>query len=213
MRLADFILSNIEPILVDWEAFARENWPGGSADPATLRDHAEDILRGAARDMASKQTANAQEAKSKGQGEASGPSDAVDEASTVHAAGRVKSGFDVVLLVAEYRALRASVLRLWRADLPAPDQNDIADITRFNESIDQSLMKAVIGYSREVDRSREMFLAILGHDLRNPLNTISLIANVISLQGKVDAETLSMIKQINSSESAMARIINDLLIR
>jgi hypothetical protein len=41
MRLADFILQNIEPILAEWEAFARSIWPGQAADPATLRDHAE----------------------------------------------------------------------------------------------------------------------------------------------------------------------------
>jgi hypothetical protein len=39
MRLADLILSNIEPILAEWEAFARGIWPGSAAAPATLRDH------------------------------------------------------------------------------------------------------------------------------------------------------------------------------
>ena len=46
MRLADFILANIEPILADWEAFARGIWPRGtSVYVAALRDHAEAILR------------------------------------------------------------------------------------------------------------------------------------------------------------------------
>ncbi|MDQ3441148.1 MAG: sensor histidine kinase, partial [Planctomycetota bacterium] len=38
MRLADFILTNIEPILAEWEVFARGVWPGAATDPATLRD-------------------------------------------------------------------------------------------------------------------------------------------------------------------------------
>ena len=33
MRLADFILANIEPILVEWEAFARSIWPGADDGP------------------------------------------------------------------------------------------------------------------------------------------------------------------------------------
>ena len=48
MRLADFILANIEPILVEWEAFARSIWPGRQTDPLALRDHAADILRATA---------------------------------------------------------------------------------------------------------------------------------------------------------------------
>jgi len=46
VRLADFILANLKPILVEWESFARGIWPNGAtADPAELRDEAEDILR------------------------------------------------------------------------------------------------------------------------------------------------------------------------
>jgi hypothetical protein len=44
MRLADFILANIEPILAEWEDFARRIWPAPlkdpGNDPAALRDHA-----------------------------------------------------------------------------------------------------------------------------------------------------------------------------
>ncbi len=44
MRLPDFITANIEPILADWEEFARGIWPGPATNPATLRDHAEKML-------------------------------------------------------------------------------------------------------------------------------------------------------------------------
>jgi hypothetical protein len=40
MRLADFILANIEPILAEWESFARSVCPGGEMDALELRDHA-----------------------------------------------------------------------------------------------------------------------------------------------------------------------------
>jgi hypothetical protein len=70
MRLADFILENVEPILVEWEAFARSVWPGAERDPVELRDHAKDILRATAWDMKSAQTTAQQSEKSKGDGEA-----------------------------------------------------------------------------------------------------------------------------------------------
>ncbi len=67
VRLADFILANVEPILAEWESFARSIWPhGATADPAEVRDEAEDILRATAVDMQSDQTAAQQAEKSKG---------------------------------------------------------------------------------------------------------------------------------------------------
>jgi hypothetical protein len=56
-------------------------------------------------------------------------------------------------VVSEYRALRASVLQLWRDSGPKPHDSDVADLTRFNESIDQSLVKAVSSYSKRVDQA------------------------------------------------------------
>ena len=73
MRLADFILANLEPILVEWEVFARTIWPSEAiADPAEVRDEAEDILRATVSDMQSDQTDAQQAAKSKGAGRARG---------------------------------------------------------------------------------------------------------------------------------------------
>src|SRR6185369_2130370 len=107
-----------------------------------------------------------QASKSQGHGGVGGAdSDRLDDASSVHGVGRVGSGFNVNEVVSEYRALRASVLQLWRESAPAPDLSDLDDITRFNETIDQSLAKAVAGYAHRVDQSRRMFLAILSHDL------------------------------------------------
>ena len=57
MRLSDFIASNAEPILAEWEAFARTHIPAGeSMDVAGLRDHAADILKAVARDLRTPQT-------------------------------------------------------------------------------------------------------------------------------------------------------------
>ena len=211
MRLADFILANIESILAEWESFARGVWPGAKTDPLALRDHAEDILRATASDMKSVQTATQQSDKSKGEGHAGADSVRVNGASDVHAVGRVSSGFNLLAVVAEYRALRASVIRLWRESAPAPDVRDLDDLTRFNESIDQSLTKAVGSYTQRVDRSRQMFLAILGHDLRNPLNSMMMSATALSRSGQLDAESSDIAAQISASAAAMARMISDLL--
>src|SRR4051794_30893014 len=106
MRLAEFILANTESILAEWDAFARSLTPGSAMDKLALRDHAEDILRATARDMISSQSVTQQSDKSKGHGDAGRGSVRLDGASDVHALCRVDSGFDLIEVVAEYRALR-----------------------------------------------------------------------------------------------------------
>lgn len=211
MRLADFILANIEPILMEWEAFARSLLPGADMTIVALRDDAGSILRATARDMQDRQSLKQQESKSKGDGGAGGAaSDRLDNASDLHGVERVGSGFHITDVVAEYRALRASVLRLWRESLPEPNVHDIDDLTRFDESLDQSLAHGVASYSRRIDESRQMFLAILSHDLRNPLSTIRTAAYLVSLDSQ-DRAIVDAISMINSSTDVMLRLISDLI--
>ncbi len=209
MRLAEFISANIEPILAEWEAFARSLLPGAKMTVLALRDDAESILRGTARDMQNPQSLQQQGSKSKGYGGAGGAeSDRLDNASDLHGVGRVGAGFQITELVAEYRALRASVLRLWRESLPQPDLNDIDDIIRFGESMDQSLSRAVSSYNKRVEQSRQMFLAILGHDLRNPLNCIRMATQLVTKEDPGSVEAISM---IDTSTDAIIRLVNDLI--
>lgn len=212
MRLADFILANVEPILREWDLFARSLAPGAAMEVLALRDHAEEILRACVRDMCTTQSQRQQASKSKGHGGAGGAaSDRLDDASSAHGVGRVGSGFNLNEVLSEYRALRACAVRLWRESRPASDLDDLDDVTRFSEAIEQSLAQAVASYTHRVDQSRRMFLAILGHDLRNPLNCISMSAQVASLQHEIDPESADALSQIETSVQAISRLIQDLL--
>jgi signal transduction histidine kinase len=217
VRLAEFITAHVEPILAEWESFARDIWPpGAAAEPAELRDSAEEILRAVVADMGTVQSARERSEKSMGRG-GSGPagttpqSDRLDHASQVHGAARVGSGLALPAVVAEYRALRASVLRLWRASRPDPDGHDLDDLTRFNEAIDQSLALAVDSFTHRVDAARKMFLGILGHDLRNPLSAITLTATVATADAGDRPELRQQLAQIVESATAIAELVTDLL--
>jgi signal transduction histidine kinase/ActR/RegA family two-component response regulator len=233
VRLADFILANLEPILVDWESFARSIWPKGAhADPAELRDEAGDILRLTAVDMQSSQTAVQRADKSRGRGIQEGDGNDLTQMSSSHGRGRVVSGFELWAVVAEYRALRASVLRLWRESEPVPDLHDLDDLTRFNESIDQSLTHAVRSYAKQVEHHREallaaeqaarkeaeaanaakdLFLATLSHEMRTPLNAIVGWLNILRHEDVATKHFADGLKVIERNTIAQAQLIDDLL--
>lgn len=231
MRLADFVEGNIEAILVQWEAFARGLWRGSPSGPAALRDHAEDILRATARDMRTPQSSAQQFEKATGDGSPGATSDDVDAASDLHAADRLDSGFYLAEVVAEYRALRASVLRLWRESQPTPDLRDLDDLTRFNESIDQSLTKGIDAYSRRAERNRTLlteehaartgaeaanrakdaFLATLSHEMRSPLNAIVGWAHILGAGECTKADVQRAVEVIQRNAATQARLIDDVL--
>ena len=58
---------------------------------------------------------------------------APETAAQTHAIMRAKSGFDIQQLASEYRALRASVLRLW-TDTYQFEASALDDVMRFNEA-------------------------------------------------------------------------------
>jgi hypothetical protein len=161
--------------------------------------------------MASTQTSAQRTNKSKGHRHHGQDSDALDGASDLHAVDRLGLGFDMLEVMSEYRALRASVLQLWRDSDPGVDERDVDDLTRFIESIDQSLAKAVASYTKRVDQARDLFLAILSHDLRNPLNSIAMTAHVVPHLANDPAEALECSHQIARGMSVMERMISDLL--
>lgn len=178
MRLADFILRHMDAILLEWEAFARTQLPAAAdLKPLALRDHAQQILVAVAKDLSQAQTRKEQVEKSTGH--APKLVGAPETAAQMHALLRARSGFDIKQMVAEYRALRASVLRLW-IDAFAPDGHREDDMIRFNEALDQAIAESVDFFSMQVDLARNLFLGMLGHDMRSPLQTIQTTASYLA---------------------------------
>jgi signal transduction histidine kinase len=209
MRLAKFITENLEELLVEWEAFALSLLANGQEmTPLALRDHATQILLAVAEDIESNQTDLEQAYKSKGFVPIA---EATRTAAMTHGALRYLAGFDLRQLAAEFRALRASVLRLW-LKRGGGDETAFYQMTRFNEAIDQALAESIANYSDEVSRSRDTFLAILGHDLRSPLAAIANSSLYLGTPGLLPpGAPLEATKRINLSAATMDSMIKDLL--
>jgi signal transduction histidine kinase len=211
MTLSDFIRTNLEEILVEWEAFAREIRAAQGMNSEELRDHAGQMLIAIAEDMNTPQTHEAQKAKSMGNAPKNGHAGDEESASETHASARAESGFSIEDLIAEYRALRASVLRLWRKSAESAQQSELDDMTRFNEAIDQAVAESVARYSSRIKQGQDLFLGILGHDLRNPLGAITMSAQYLMQDATLDSRYIKAASIIHSSSNKMAHLVEDLL--
>lgn len=140
MRLASFISKNKEAILMAWEDFARTIEPPAlTMNDTELRDHATQMLDIIVLDLDTPQSAIEQVEKSLGRG----PKDNGDTYAEIHASVRLESGYTITQLVSEYRALRASVLKLWAKAFESDPVTAPQDVMRFNEAIDQALAESV----------------------------------------------------------------------
>ncbi len=198
----------MEAILVEWDAFAKTLHPAGPPmTPPTLRDHAQKILEAVVADLATPQSADEQEQKSMGRAPIA--ENASETAAQAHAVLRAQSGLDINQLAAEYRALRASVLRLWERNAPTGPE-EFPDVIRFNEAIDQSLAESIKFFSTQVDRSRNLLLGMLGHDMRNPLNAIVMTASSLSTLNAGEEVSEAAMMLIRSGASIKA-LLDDLV--
>ncbi len=206
MRLAQFIRSCSARIIGEWEEFARTCLPSGSL--TERRDHVASMLAAIAVDLETPQSDVEQSDKSKGKGDAAV---ADSTAANSHGTDRAASGYTPVQMVSEFRALRASVLRLFAEEQTEFDRANLEDVTRFNEAIDQALAESMATYAAGVDRSKDLFLGVLGHDLRNPLGAIMMATTTMLTQEGLTWQYAKTASRIISSATRMEAMIGDLL--
>jgi len=210
MRLAQFIREHTDAILVEWDAFARTLPMAAEMDIDALRDHAKEMLGGIARDLETPETPSEQVDKAEGRADAvegGPPSTAAQE----HGASRAVSGFTVAQILSELRAMRATVIRLWTKQNSQCTATDFEDMIRFNEAIDQAIAESITQYSEEIGQTKDRFLAILGHDLRNPLGAITTSASFILELNELAEPQKTLVARIESSERRMNEMVGDLL--
>lgn len=205
--LADFIELHADAIVDQAVGFARRIEAGADLGEEELRDHLPEIVATVVQDLRTGQTRAEEIEKSEGRSDPS--PDGPRSAAAVHAVHRAHSGFGIDSLLAEYRAMRAAVMRAW-AVAPENTRPAPAEVTRFNEAIDQAIAESVNHYAREVDRWRHIFLGVLAHDLRSPLTAILVNAEV--LVSRADTPEVARIaERLLASSANMEQLLGKLL--
>jgi len=204
MSLRAFIGDHREKIISEFAAFARTLMPAGvDMTEAELRDHAEQILMAVVDDICTPQTADEQSLKSRGRGSAK----IMEESGRLHADDRIQHGFTFRAVLAEFRALRATVLRLYEES----GATDLADVRRCNEALDEAMTESMDRFARQTDRFRDQFIGILGHDLRTPLGAVTAGAALLAIPEDNLERRLRIVPRIINSAQRMERLIADLL--
>ena len=207
MKLSSFIQAQLDQILIEWDAYARTLF---EVPPPhwILRDHAREILLDLTQDIEAPQS-HAEQVEN--------PRDRTPEgidrssAAAVHGHQRQTTGFTLIQLTSEYSALRATVMRLWLAHISVFDASVVAEVTHFHQAIDDALAASVVTYSESADKTRDTFLAILGHDLRGPLSTMTMAGSYLVRQTHGDDGMRKLGARVLRSTASMTSMVNDLL--
>ena len=169
MPLAAYIEENLDRLISGWVEFARTRLTAAdSMSDEALRSGGEALLRAIVGDMRRARFAQVQ--KERSEGDLPEFHSAVTVTARDHAEARLESGFTLDEILSEYRALRTSVLRGWMSEKRPINGDAFEEVVRFDDAMGQSLTEAISWFNDAVTRAQNIFVGVLGHDLRDPLN-------------------------------------------
>ncbi|WP_186136796.1 sensor histidine kinase [Burkholderia gladioli] len=208
MRLADFIQADLPGLLQEWTEYARTlSDKDRSLSDDQLQNDGAALLHAIVADMRGFQSSTFRENKSLGERDSDSRFNHIAEK---HANARVSQGFSINDVAAEFRALRAAVLRRWERTGEI-DPEAFQEMIRFNEAIDQALSESIRGYSIQVETGRDLFVGMVSHDLRSPLNAISASAYFLANDPTLPARSRDVAAVAERAVTKMTRLLDDLL--
>jgi two-component system phosphate regulon sensor histidine kinase PhoR len=201
-RLAALIREKRGDLLAHWRQKVTELPSARQLDVPALNDHIPKLLDELAAALQSEADQTIEQALVKGSPPA-------------HGLQRFQAGFDIEEVVAEYNILRGCIHDL-------AEKNGLSLQGRpfhiLNRVLDEAIGLAVQTYATqqalEVQRRREEHLAFVAHDLRTPVNAISLAAGVLGSalrERSASAEAEQMLKILERNVQNVRRLIEGII--
>jgi signal transduction histidine kinase len=125
-----------------------------------------------------------------------------------HALQRQTAGIDLEALTAEYATLRRVTLEIL-VEHASPAELASA-IVRLADGLDRAIREAVHSYATQRDHVRERFIAILAHDLRDPLTAIMMSATLLA-DMTLGEKQAQLVERITRGSRRIERMIDDVL--
>lgn len=202
MRIAEFIANNADHIIADWENFARTCPAAPALDRQELRDNVGGLLKYIVEELE-------RPAAEGGPGE--GPETCAGLPAVSHADQRFAKGFDTLEMISEFRALRASITRLWLHQVETATMAELRDLARFNDAVDELMSVSLTRYMEKERHARSLFLGTLIHDIRNPLNAIVQSAQLLEMFDSADERKTRLFAQIHRSAMRVGELVSQLI--
>lgn len=194
-RVSEFLRTRQNEICALWEDEVRREVPlVRTTSRPVLRDHMHEFLDGLA-NWIDGRTEDAERGFSR--------------LAEGHALQRLGYGVGLETLTREYSKLRVTLLRMLMSVEPSLDVRE--DLVRLHEGMDRAINAAMHRYATRREEVRERFVAILGHDLRDPLSTAVISANMLASNPVLKAEHRVVASRIVRACDRMQRMINDVL--
>ena len=201
-RLAELIERDQDALLASWRTQVRQLPSAKGLDVPTLNDHVPPLLDElvAALHSVSEQTIAER---------------LLEGSPPLHGQQRQADGFDLVEVVAEYNILRSCIYDL-------ADRNDLVIQRKafriLNRCFDEAIGLAVQTFTAErmleLQRRRDEYLAFVAHDLRTPLNTISLAATTLEqslARYALDEDASRMVRMLRRAVHQLVALVDKVL--
>jgi len=201
-QLAELIKMERDALLTNWRDQVRQLPSARDLDPPAVNNHIPEFLD----QLVSALQSKSDQAIPKALAEGSPPA---------HGLQRLREGFDLQEVVAEYNILRNAIHDLAENNGLSLQGEPFHIINRL---LDQAIGLAVQKYATQraldLQRQREEYLAFAAHDLRTPLNAIAVTARVLELtyrQPSTQAETAQMLEILGRNVQHLQKLIEKII--
>jgi len=209
MQLGALIHSQLEAIIDRWEAATREAL--GPSKAATLGED----LHQPYRDLIIQTLAEtpgafcAERSSSALDGEGLGA--AGQDSAARYVALRYAAGLTVADVVCELGLLWPSVLWLLRTTGTLDQEASLDELERFTGALHNMLARSVQSYLDRVSAAGDMFLAILGHEIRNPLQAVAVAGKLLAVPSLPDPTRVETAARVSRATKLMDGLVSDLI--
>jgi signal transduction histidine kinase len=190
--VADFLRSEADRLVEQWEDEVRRELPALQhfTSPA-LTDHMPELLEALAAWI-------------------EGRSDDADRGFQAlvdgHALQRLGYAVGLETLMREYAKFR---IVLMRALMSVPARRE--SLLLLHEGLDRGIGAAIDRYSQRREEIRARFISILGHDLRDPLSTVTISTDMLGRSDQVSPEHKAILARMARACDRMQRMVGEVL--
>jgi signal transduction histidine kinase/CheY-like chemotaxis protein len=118
---------------------------------------------------------------------------------------------DMRVLMRDHAELCGLLLADRHADRCDIDQRLFEELTMLRDLNERQELETAKRALEEKDRQKDQFIAVLAHELRNPLAAIRAATDVLGLMGLPDPKVQRLVARLDRQSATMARMLDDLL--